>query len=76
MARGQLQGRVLGEHAQQGNVDAGQGFGEQGLVPATAHPIQHHPGQLHLGWAVVTETPHQGRQRTGLPGGFHHQHYW
>ena len=75
MARGQFQGGMLGEHAQQGHVDAGQGFGEQGLVPAAPNPIQHHPGQLHLGWAVVAETAHQGCQGTGLPGGFHHQHH-
>jgi hypothetical protein len=52
---------MLGQHAKQGDVDAGQGFGEQGLVPAAAHPIQHHPRQLHLGWAVVAKTAHQGR---------------
>ena len=44
MAGGELQGGVVRQHPQQGDLNAGQGLLQQGPVPLAAHPVEHHPG--------------------------------
>ena len=72
---GQLQAGVVRQHPQQRHLDAGQGFRQQGVVALAAHPVEHHPGQLHRWWAMVAEAPHQRRQGARLPRRFHHKHH-